>query len=88
MAIKDLREYIALIEKQGQLKRVSTPVDPKLEIGEIADRVSKQVGPGLIFEQPIDRESGDPYSMPVAINLMGSFERMAWGLGVDAQTGT
>ena len=38
-AIKDLREYIALIEAKGQLKRISAPVDPKLEIGEITDRV-------------------------------------------------
>ncbi len=88
MAIKDLREFIALIESKGQLRRVATPVDPNLEIGEVADRVSKQVGPGLIFENPVDRDSGDPYGMPVAINLMGSYERMAWALGVDAETGT
>jgi len=88
VAIKDLREFIALIENKGQLARITAAVDPKLEIGEIADRVSKQVGPGLIFENPVDRQSGDPYAMPVAINLMGSYDRMAWGLGVDAETGT
>ena len=88
MAIKDLREFIALLESKGQLKRVETPVDPKLEIGEITDRVSKQVGPALLFENPVDRETGDPYGMPVAINLMGSYDRMAWALGVDAETGT
>ena len=88
MAIKDLREFIALIEAKGQLRRVSAAVDPKLEIGEIADRVSKQFGPGLLFERPVSRASGDPYAMPVAINLMGSYERMAWALGVDAETGT
>ena len=87
MAIKDLREYIALIESEGQLRRISAAVDPKLEIGEITDRVSKQVGPALLFENPVDRESGDPYAMPVAINLMGSYDRMAWGLGVDARDG-
>ena len=87
-AIKDLREYIALIEAKGQLKRISAPVDPKLEIGEITDRVSKAYGPGLIFENPVNRETGEPYAMPVAINLMGSYDRMAWGLGVDATTGT
>jgi UbiD family decarboxylase len=58
-AIKDLREYIALIEAKGQLKRISAPVDPKLEIGEITDRVSKAYGPGLIFENPVNRETGE-----------------------------
>ncbi len=88
MALKDLRAYMALLEEKGQLKRIATPVDPKLEIGEITDRVSKEVGPGLLFENPIDRESGTSYEMPVAINLMGSYDRMAWGLEVDADTGT
>jgi len=88
VAIKDLREFIALIEKNGQLARVTAPVDPRLEIGEITDRVSKQVGPGLIFENPVDRATGERYNMPVAINLMGSYDRMAWALGADAETGT
>ncbi len=88
MALKDLREFIALVESHGQLKRIASPVDPKLEIGEITDRVSKQVGPGLIFEHPVNRETGETYDMPVAINLMGSYDRMAWGMGVDAETGT
>ncbi len=88
MALRDLREFIALIERQGQLRRVSEPLDPKLEIGEVADRVSKAYGPGLIIERPVDRETGKPYAMPVAINLMGSYDRMAWALGVDAATGT
>jgi 4-hydroxy-3-polyprenylbenzoate decarboxylase len=87
-AIKDLREFIALLERKGQLRRIAAPVDPKLEIGEIADRVSKQVGPGLLFEQPVNRDTGDSYAMPVAINLMGNYDRMAWALGADAETGT
>ncbi len=87
MAIKDLREFISLIESKGQLKRITAAVDPDLEIGEITDRVSKAVGPALLFENPVDRETGDPYDMPVAINLMGSYDRMAWALGVDAEHG-
>ncbi len=88
MALKDLREYIALLEQRGQVRRITTPVDPELEIGEITDRVSKAYGPGLIFENPVSRATGTPYEMPVAINLMGSYDRMAWALGVDADTGT
>ena len=88
MAIKDLREFMTLLESKGQLRRIGAGVDPDLEIGEITDRVSKQHGPGLLFENPVGRASGKKYDMPVAINLMGSYDRMAWGMGVDAQTGT
>ncbi len=88
MAFKDLREFIALLESKGQLRRVSAQLDPNLEMGEVTDRVSKRVGPALLFENPVDRASGTPYDMPVAINLMGSYDRMAWALGVDAETGT
>ena len=87
-AVKDLHEFIALLERKGQLKRISAEVDPVLEIGEITDRVSKAHGPALLFENPVNRETGEPYGMPVAINLMGSYDRMAWALGVDAETGT
>ncbi len=88
MAIKDLREFMALLEQKGQLARIQTPVDPDLEIGAITDRVSKEVGPALLFENPVSRETGQHYDMPVAINLMGSYDRMAWALEVDAETGT
>jgi 4-hydroxy-3-polyprenylbenzoate decarboxylase len=88
MALKDMREYIALLESRGQLKRITAEVDPRLEIGEVTDRVSKAMGPGLVFENPVNRETGERYAMPVAINLMGSYDRMAWALGVDADTGT
>jgi 4-hydroxy-3-polyprenylbenzoate decarboxylase len=87
-AIKDLREYIALLESKGQLVRIAAEVDPDLEIGEVTDRVSKAFGPGLLFENPVNRADDTAYEMPVAINLMGSYDRMAWGLGVDAETGT
>ncbi len=88
MAIKDLREFMALLEKKGQLARIQAPVDPDLEIGAITDRVSKDVGPALLFENPVSRETGQAYDIPVAINLMGSYDRMAWALEVDAETGT
>jgi len=88
MALKDLREFLGLLESRGQLRRITAEVDPRLEIGEITDRVSKQGGPGLLFEAPVNRATGKRYALPVAINLMGSYDRMAWALGVDAQTGT
>jgi 4-hydroxy-3-polyprenylbenzoate decarboxylase len=88
MPLKDLREFIALLESEGQLKRITAPVDPDLEICEVADRVSKAVGPALLFEAPMSRRGGKTYGIPVAINLMGSYDRMAWALGVEASTGT
>ena len=79
MAIKDLREFIKLLEQRKQLRRVSVPVSNDLEITEITDRVSKapQGNLALLFE----RVTG--YDVPVLINTFGSSERMAWALGVD-----
>ena len=88
MAFTDLRDFIALLESKGQLVRITAEVDPYLEITEITDRVSKAVGPALLFENPVNRATGERYAIPVVINLMGSYDRMAWALGVDAETGT
>ena len=82
------RVHRAAREQKGQLQRITAAVDPKLEIGEITDRVSKKVGPALLFENPVTARRASAYGMPVAINLMGSYDRMAWALGVDAETGT
>ena len=77
MAFKNLREFIELLESRDQVRRVKVEVDPHLEITEIADRVMKADGPALIFENV--RGS----NFPLAINLLGSPNRMAWALGMD-----
>lgn len=77
MAFKDLHEFVAVLENKGLLHRVTTLVDPVLEITEITDRISKKGGPALFFE----RVKGSPY--PVLINAFGSFERMSLALGVQ-----
>lgn len=77
MAFQDLREFIAFLEKRGQLQRIKTPVSSDLEITEITDRVSKSGGPALLFENVRG------YDMPVVINLFGSYDRMSWALGVS-----
>ena len=77
MKFKDLGEFIAFLELKGELRRISTPVDCELEITEIADRVVKSGGPALLFENVTG------YDMPVLINMFGTAQRMAWGLGVD-----
>ena len=77
MAYKSQREFIELLEKRGELKRISYPVSPELEITEIAGRLMHSGGPGLLFENV------EGSGMPVSINLMGSRRRMALALGVD-----
>ena len=80
MAFRDLREFIAELEKRGLLKRIKTEVDCELEITEITDRVSKMTGKknvALLFENV------KGYNMPVLMNAFGSMERMAIALGVE-----
>ena len=80
MAYKDLREFIAELEKRNLLKRIKIPVSPELEITEITDRVSKFTDSrnvALLFENVRG------YDMPVLINMFGSYERMSLALGVE-----
>jgi len=75
MKYKDLRDFIQMLEKRGQLKRISQPVDPKLEMTEICDRTLRAGGPALLFENPIGSD------IPVLANLFGTTERVAMGMG-------
>ena len=78
MKYKDLRDFIAQLEKQGELKRISVEVDPYLEMTEICDRVLKQEGPALLFENPKNS------NIPVLANLFGTPKRVAMGMGADS----
>ena len=77
MKYKDLRDFIGFLEDKGQLKRIKTPVSCELEIAEVCDRVVKNNGPALIFENV------EGYDIPVLINMYGTEQRMAWALGVE-----
>ncbi len=77
MAFSDLREFMALLEERGLLKRVSVEVDPFLEITEIVDRLVKSGGCAVLFENV------KGYDLPVLANLFGSMERICLALGVD-----
>ena len=80
MPYRNLREFIDLLDRRGQLVRLKLPVSPYLEITEIADRVMKgnaDQNKALLFENL------PGYTMPVLINTFGSAERMAWALGVS-----
>ena len=75
---RDLRSFLELLEQRGQLRRITAPVDPDLEVAAIADRVLALGGPALLFENVIGS------SMPVAVNLLGTVERVVWSMGMEA----
>jgi 4-hydroxy-3-polyprenylbenzoate decarboxylase len=74
----DLRAWIALLEREGELVRVGAEVDPHLEVTEIVDRTVKAHGPALLFERPKGSEHA------LLINQFGSERRMCLAFGVDA----
>ncbi len=74
---RDLRDWIALLEREGELVRVSAEVDPNLEVTEIVDRVVKSAGPALLFERPKGSEH------PLLINQFGTERRMCLAFGVE-----
>jgi 4-hydroxy-3-polyprenylbenzoate decarboxylase len=77
MKYKDLRDFIDLLEKRGELKRISQEIDPYLEMTEIADRTLRAEGPALLFENP------KGYNIPVLANLFGTPKRVAMGMGQE-----
>ncbi|MDD2270929.1 MAG: UbiD family decarboxylase [Desulfuromonadaceae bacterium] len=78
MSANDLHHFIATLEADHELSRITAEVDPLLEIAAITDRVCKQQdgGRALLFEQP----AGSTF--PVATNLFGSEKRTCQALGV------
>ena len=77
MEYKDLRDFIDQLEQGGDLKRISKPVSPNLEITEISDRVLRAGGPALLFEHPGESK------IPLLSNLFGTEKRVAQALGED-----
>src|SRR5215207_5750537 len=65
-----LRDWIALLEREGELVRIDAEVDPDLEITEIVDRTVKAGGPALLFTNPRGSEH------PLLINQFGTERRM------------
>ena len=75
MEYRDLRDFIDQLEQCGDLKRISKPVSPQLEITEISARVLRNGGPALLFERPGESE------IPLLANLFGTERRVALALG-------
>ena len=80
MNYHDLRDFMAQLERMGELKRIATPVSPHLEMTEICDRVLRAGGPAVLFEHPTG------YDVPVLGNLFGTVRRVALGMGQDVAT--
>ncbi|PAV25462.1 3-octaprenyl-4-hydroxybenzoate decarboxylase [Tamilnaduibacter salinus] len=80
MKYRDLRDFIDQLEQRGELRRITTEVDPHLEMTEICDRTLRAGGPALLFENPRGSD------VPVLGNLFGTPERVAMGMGEEDVT--
>ena len=80
MKYRDLRDFISQLEKLGELKYVSRPVSPNLEMTEICDRVLRTHGPAVLFKNP------EGFNIPVLANLFGTPHRVALGMGEQSVT--
>ena len=78
MKYRDLRDFITQLEQRGELKRITVPVDPNLEMTEICDRTLRAGGPALLFENPVG------FGTPVLGNLFGTERRVALGMGRES----
>ena len=78
MNYRDLRDFVAQLERLGELKRVHAEIDTRLEMTEICDRVLRAGGPAVVFEKP------KGHSMPVLGNLFGTPRRVALAMGQES----
>ena len=78
MKYRDLRDFIAQLEQQGELRKLADPVSPHLELTAIGDQVLRAGGPALLFTAPIG------HTMPCLINLFGTPRRVALGMGASS----
>ena len=78
MKFRDLREFLAMLEANGDLVRIKDEIDPNLEMTEISDRTLRGGGPALLFENP------KGYDVPLLANLFGTEKRVAQGMGADS----
>ena len=77
MKYRDLRDFISQLQLIGELKHVSVPVSPFLEMTEICDRTLRAGGPALLFDNPVG------HTIPVLGNLFGTAQRVALGMGAQ-----
>src|SRR5882672_3887721 len=78
MKYRDLRDFVSQLERLGKLQKVADPVSPALEMTAIGDKLLRAGGPAVLFTRPAG------YKIPCLINLFGTPERVAMGMGADA----
>jgi 4-hydroxy-3-polyprenylbenzoate decarboxylase len=78
VAYTDLTDFVRALERSGDLVRVTAPVDPHLEVTGIVQRVVREQGPALLFQNPTRGQ------MPLLMNLFGTTSRMCRALGVSS----
>ena len=81
MQYTDLRDFMTQLEKMGELKRISQPISPVLEMTEIGDRTLRKGGPALFYENVVHENK--KYDYPVLANLFGTPRRVALGMGAQ-----
>lgn len=81
MQYTDLRDFMAQLENMGELKRITQPISPVLEMTEIGDRTLRKGGPALLYENVA--HEGKRYDYPVLANLFGTPRRVALGMGAQ-----
>ncbi|MCT4656115.1 MAG: UbiD family decarboxylase [Cohaesibacter sp.] len=79
----DLRDFMRYCEEHGALRRISHPVNMHLQATELQRRVMEKKGPALLLEKPV-LQNGEISNIPVLLNLFGTIDRVAWGLGCSA----
>ncbi len=80
MSYASLRDFIDDLERTGRLVRVSHPVSTVLEMTEIQTRLLAEQGPAVLFEN-VTASDGQRAAMPVLVNLFGTVDRVAAGMG-------
>jgi len=92
MKYRDLRDFVAGLERRGELQRIAQPVSVRLEMTALSDRVLRSSGPALWFEQPVgdamspscaEQRNAKRYKVPVLANLFGTPKRVALGMGAE-----
>ncbi|MCX2861777.1 UbiD family decarboxylase [Paucibacter sp. PLA-PC-4] len=78
MKYRDLRDFLHGLEGMGELRRISEPVSPLLEVTALSDKVLRAEGPALLFEKPAG------YQTPALTNLFGTTRRVALGMGAQS----
>jgi len=87
MAYRSLRDFIATLEKAGELVRVSEPVSTELEMTEICTRLLATGGPAVLFDNVL-KADGTKSEMPCLANLFGTVKRVAMGVTLGGKPRT